>query len=128
MVKQALVYETLKAAARTAAAEGHTAEAQAIFERLGRLIAEKLGTDSMEYAVCMHELADVCAEEKLWSVAEQYYRGVLEVYFRDLPETAPAIAMVLRGLAEVYRAQGNPLEAKRLEKDAAARLSSHLSE
>jgi hypothetical protein len=126
MPNEALAFNTLKMAARTAAAQGHKHEAEAIFRRLAALIERRLGNDNFEYAACMHELADVCCELGSWAVAEQSYREALVIYRHCLPDSDPAIALALRSLADTCRHQGNQLEARRLEHEAATVLSKKL--
>ena len=127
MKNQALVFTTLQAAARTAASDGHAREAEAIFRRVASLIERQLGKDTEEYAECMHELGDVCAEQKAWDAAEESYRAAMVAYRQVLSEFNPAHALVLRSLSDVLRHLGRELEARVLEKEAAEILAKRLA-
>lgn len=118
-----LVLSTLRMAARTAAAEGHCKEAEAIFRRLADLIERQIGRDSEEYASCLHELGDVCMELKLWEQAAASYESALASCRLTLSERV----LLLRSLAEAMRHGGKTAEARHADQAAAGILAARLS-
>jgi predicted NodU family carbamoyl transferase len=114
-------FTTLQRAARTAATEGHAVEAEAILRRVATLVEREFGRASGEYANCMHELADVCAERQDWKQAEHDYCAAIDAY-RYCPSDT-AVVLALRSLGEILRHQGKTLEARQVERQAGSILA-----
>jgi hypothetical protein len=120
---QPLALSILRTAATNASRQGLFSDAQAIAKRALELAEKLVGTESSEYMSCLQELVERSQEAGDYNTAEQHQLQVIASTRQLFGSTHPATALQLRILAEIMRAIGNQLEARRLEKAAAAILT-----
>jgi hypothetical protein len=120
---QPLALSILRTAATNASRQGLFSDAQAIAKRALELAEKLVGRQSSEYMSCLQELVERSQEAEDYNTAEQHQLHVIELTRQLFGSTHPSTALQLRILAEILRGNGHQLEARRLEKEAAAILA-----
>ena len=97
-------------------AQHRNAEAEPLFKRALAIKEKALGSDHLEVAVALHDLAKLCQKLSRLSEAEPLFKRALSIAEGALGPEHPWIATVLRDLTDLYLAQSRHVDADALAK------------
>ncbi|MEM7760116.1 MAG: tetratricopeptide repeat protein, partial [Cyanobacteria bacterium P01_A01_bin.40] len=86
--------------------QGLYSQAQLWREESLNICRERLGTQHLDVANSLNNLALLYSDQGKYGIAESYYQKALELRQQLLGEQHPDVATSLNNLAEVYRVQG----------------------
>lgn len=115
-------YQILFSAALGAEANGMHADADKLFGK-ARLLAESTGVSSLE-GMLLH-FAQRCAERGRYLEAESFYLEAMEKLSKNLGSDSLPSGLIMRELAELYRAQGRTEESDRWKSNSTKILKKH---
>ena len=95
-------------------------EAETWAKKAVDLAQTESGTDSVNYAISLNNLAELYRAQGRYAEAEPLYKRALAIYEKALGPDHPAVATGLNNLALLYYEQGRYAEAEPLYKRALA--------
>lgn len=89
-------------------------EAKPLYERTLRIQEEILGTEHLDVATSLNDLASLYESQGVYPEAERHYKRSREIRQKKLPLNHSDVATALNDLARVYQYQGSCKEAEEL--------------